>query len=353
MNISTRIGFLVLLSFSLAWAQNASDYFPSRTGNTWRYQRYSLDTLQNQILNSKTIVTDTLIGTMQVKGSTAFVLLSGKKAPFDTTFVGVQGSTISEFLIGYPRIASQLPIDSLGLGFVWNYLNWYPYMKFAATTGISDTLLYIKTTVTFKGSPVPLIITVTTTKLTDTSITVPAGMYLTTPFQIVLYVNLPKSVPPFGHIEVPLFKLIDTMFVAKNNWVVREVQPSTFYPLNNDTSYKVATTQLPGFVRLLESATITSVRSHNTVPGEFKLQQNYPNPFNPQTHLRFTIGNFQFVSLRVFDVVGREVVTLVNENLTAGEYDVWFDGTKLSSGVYFYRLTAGGMVWTRKMVLER
>ena len=353
MKISIQTGFLILLCISLSSAQNASDYFPSRTGNSWRYQRYSLDTLQNQILSSKTIVTDTLVGTKQVKDTTAFILLSGKKTPFDTTYVGVQGSTISEYLIGYPRITSQIPIDSLGLRFVWNYLNWYPYLKFGATMGISDTLLSTKDTVTFKGTLLQLIIRVTTTKLPDTTITVPAGIYLTTRFLIVLYVNLPKSVPPFGRIEVPLFKLTDTMFVAKNTWIVKEIQPSTFYPLNNEPAYQVATTQLPGFVRLLESASITSVRSHNTAPGAFTLQQNYPNPFNPQTHLRFSIGNLRYVTLKVFDIIGREVATLVNENLAAGQYDIAFDGANLSSGVYFYRLTAGSMVWTKKMILAR
>jgi len=353
MKNSASIGLLALLCVSFAAAQNASDYFPSNIGNTWRYQRFSLDTLQNQIVDSKTIVSDSLVGSVQMKGLPAFVLISGKKG--DTTFVNVQGSIISEFLVGYPRITSQLPVDSLGLGFVWGYLNWYPFMKFGTTPGtnVIDTLLYIKTTVNFKNAPLPLFITVTTTNLKETSVTVPAGTYLTTPFQIVLYVNIPRSVPPFGHYEVPLFKLVDTMFVAKNNWIVKEIQPSTFYPLNNDTSYKVATTQLPGFVRLLESATITSVTPYDRVPGEFRLEQNYPNPFNPTSHLRFTIAELRFVTLRVFDVIGREVATLVNGNLAAGNYDITFNAAGLSSGVYFYRLTAGGMVQTRKMILQK
>ena len=365
MKTSAKIALLVLLCVSFAAAQNASDYFPSNIGNTWRYQRFSLDTLQNQILGSKTIVSDSLVGTVQMKGQSAYLLLSGKKPPFDSTFVNVQASTISEFLVGYPRITSLLPVDSLGLGFVWGYLNWYSYMKFGTTPGtnVIDTLLYIKTSVTFKGAPLPLIITVTTTRLQDTSITVPAGTYLTTPFRIVLYVNLPKSVPPIGSIEVPLFKLIDTMFVAKNNWIVKEIQPSTFYPLNNEPNYEVATTQLPGFVRLLESATITSVAPYDRVPGEFRLEQNYPNPFNPATHFRFAIAqpkadaplahDLQFVTLRVFDLIGREVATLVNEKLAAGNYDITFNAAGLSSGVYFYRLTAGGMAQTKKMILQK
>jgi hypothetical protein len=345
---------LCLLFVAYAAAQNAGDYFPSHPGNTWRYQRFSLDTLQNPITGSKTVVSDSLAVTEQIRDTTAFVLLSGEKPPFDTTFVNVQGSTISEFVTGYPRITTMLPVDSLGLGFVWDYLNWYPYMNFASTPGVRDTILYIKNkTVTFQGHPLTLVIYVTTTKFSDTSITVPAGTYVTTPFQIALNVNIPKSQSPFGHYEAPLFKLVDTLFIAKNNWLVKEIQPSTYYPLNNDSSYQVATTQLPGFVRLLESASLTSVPVRETVPREFTLEQNFPNPFNPTTDLRFTIADLRFVTLKVFDVLGKEVATLVNDQLPAGSYDVTFDARSLSSGVYFYRLSAGGIVQTKKMILEK
>jgi len=367
---------LCLLFVAYAAAQNAGGYFPSHPGNTWRYQRFSLDTLQNPIISSKTIVSDSLATTEQIRDTTAFLLLSGAKPQFDTTFVNVQGSTdnssprtpsllgvprlprantiISEFVTGYPRITSMLPVDSLGLGFVWDYLNWYPYMNFASTPGINDTLLYIKNkTVMFQAHPLTLVIYVTTTRIPDTSITVPAGTYTTTPFQIALNVNIPKSQPPFGHYEVPLFKLVDTLFIAKNNWLVKEIQPSTFYPLNNDPGYQVATTQLSGFVRLLELASLTSVPVRQAVPREFTLQQNFPNPFNPTTHLRFAIADLRFVTLKVFDVLGQEVATLVNNTMPAGSYDVAFDARSLSSGVYFYRLSAGGIVQTKKMILEK
>ncbi|MGA9405683.1 MAG: T9SS type A sorting domain-containing protein, partial [Bacteroidota bacterium] len=339
---------------SLGTAQNASDYFPSNQGNTWRYERFSLDTLQNPITSSMTIVSDSLAITEQVRDTTAFLLLNGQKPQFDTTFVNDQGSTISEFVAGYPRITSLLPVDSLGLSFVWDYLNWYPFMNFASTQGVRDTILYIKNkTVTFQGHPLTLVIYVTTTKLPDTSITVPAGTYLTTPFRDTLFVNLPKSVPPLGHIEVPLFQLVYTWYISKGHWLVEELQPSTYYPLNNDPLYNVATTQLPGFVRLLETASITSVPGNSTTPHEFTLEQNFPNPFNPTTDLRFTIADLRFVTLKVFDVLGQEVATLVNGELPAGAYDVAFDARSLSSGVYFYRLTAGNLVQTKKMILEK
>ena len=101
--------------------------------------------------------------------------------------------------------------------------------------------------------------------------------------------------------------------------------------------------------------------SENT-PAEYKLQQNYPNPFNPSTKIKFDIspllrgvGEAQgvFVSLKVFDVTGKEIAILVNEKMQPGSYEVTFGGSKLSSGVYFYRLTAGEFSETKKMILNK
>jgi len=79
--------------------------------------------------------------------------------------------------------------------------------------------------------------------------------------------------------------------------------------------------------------------------------QNYPNPFNPVSHLEFGISDLGFVSLKVYDVLGREIKTLVNEIKPAGTYKIEFDGSNFASGVYFYRLEAGDFIQTKRMVL--
>jgi photosystem II stability/assembly factor-like uncharacterized protein len=83
----------------------------------------------------------------------------------------------------------------------------------------------------------------------------------------------------------------------------------------------------------------------------FSLSQNFPNPFNPSTSIEYAIGSMQFVTLKVYDVLGNEVVTLVNEEKPAGEYKVEFNATGLPSGIYFYKLVAGEYTQTRKMIL--
>ncbi len=96
-----------------------------------------------------------------------------------------------------------------------------------------------------------------------------------------------------------------------------------------------------------------SITQISSVIKEFNLSQNYPNPFNPNTKINFSIPNGEHVSLRVYNMLGREVKVLVNEVLTPGEYEADFNAKGLSSGMYYYSLRAGEYVDVKKMVLVK
>ena len=96
---------------------------------------------------------------------------------------------------------------------------------------------------------------------------------------------------------------------------------------------------------------ITSVKENKLVPAGFSLEQNFPNPFNPSTKIPFEIGEREFVTLRVYNVLGQEVATLVNGEFEAGRYRAELDASILPAGVYFYRLQAGSYSEVRKMTL--
>jgi photosystem II stability/assembly factor-like uncharacterized protein len=99
-------------------------------------------------------------------------------------------------------------------------------------------------------------------------------------------------------------------------------------------------------------ATTTGIANYNNeIPSSFNLKQNYPNPFNPTTNINFSIPKSGFVTLKVYDMVGQEVATLVNEVKSAGNYIVGFNASNLPSGAYFYRLESGNIVDTKKMLL--
>lgn len=95
-----------------------------------------------------------------------------------------------------------------------------------------------------------------------------------------------------------------------------------------------------------------SVESSGTLL-RFELSQNYPNPFNPRTEVRFRVQDAGFTCLKVYDVLGREIATLVEEAKQPGEYTVKWDASSFASGMYFYRLEAGSFVETKKLVFRK
>jgi hypothetical protein len=95
------------------------------------------------------------------------------------------------------------------------------------------------------------------------------------------------------------------------------------------------------------------LQTSQAVPQRTSLLQNYPNPFNPATLIEFQLHHAGEVSLRVYDVLGREVAVLANGTLNAGTYRVPFDGRQLASGIYYYRLVAGSFTDSKRMLLVK
>lgn len=128
------------------------------------------------------------------------------------------------------------------------------------------------------------------------------------------------------------------VMVPERGWIISQ-QTSNLYKMN--ITYTTPTVLL-NIVEVLPG-----------VPESFELSQNFPNPFNPETNIKFNIPVSGNVSLKVFDISGKEVSTLINEVKPAGYYEVTFNGSNLSSGVYFYRLESNSFNVTRKMLLVK
>ena len=101
------------------------------------------------------------------------------------------------------------------------------------------------------------------------------------------------------------------------------------------------------------STLITNIDNNEEILNGYQLNPNYPNPFNPSTKINYSIKNQGFVTLKVFDVLGREISTLINKEQPIGNYEVEFDASNLTSGIYFYRIQAGEFVDIKKMILLR
>lgn len=155
------------------------------------------------------------------------------------------------------------------------------------------------------------------------------NLYFFVTDNIVLTKNASIAYIPFGSDLVNIsdfyiFLLGDSVQYSKWN------QGSTFYPLT--------------------WIDLTSVQREEEIISAFNLAQNYPNPFNPSTTIKYQLQEISFVTIKIYDVLGKEVATLVNEGKTAGNYEVEFNGAGLTSGIYFYTLTAGSIRETKKMI---
>ena len=122
-----------------------------------------------------------------------------------------------------------------------------------------------------------------------------------------------------------------------------------FAVINNDQTVVIV-----GWDKIFnEIFEITNPKESNITLPNYQLFQNYPNPFNPITNIRYSIPEYSFVSLKIYNLLGQEISTIVNEEKYPGEYEVIFVSSKLSSSVYCYVIQAGKFSLTRKMVLIR
>ena len=130
--------------------------------------------------------------------------------------------------------------------------------------------------------------------------------------------------------------------------------PYTYNGINNLTGYLYQTWNGSVWVnvdKFMYSYIPTGIEQLGGEVSTYSLSNNYPNPFNPSTKIRFQIPEMGFISLKIYDILGNEITTLVNEELQSGSYEAEFNASNYSSGIYFYTLQAGSFVETKKMLM--
>ena len=131
-----------------------------------------------------------------------------------------------------------------------------------------------------------------------------------------------------------------------NSWTIKNLSSEYLY-----WSVQALDNNFEGSNWAQENITLVEDEIINNLPTSYSLSQNFPNPFNPSTTIDYSVPEVSFITLKVFDVLGNEVATLVNENKPVGDYEVEFNRIELPSGMYFYQLRAGSFTETKKMVL--
>jgi hypothetical protein len=142
---------------------------------------------------------------------------------------------------------------------------------------------------------------------------------------------------------------------ATEEWVSVDIPLSDFEPTVNLTEVFQMKFTGNGIIYLDNiyfSTMVSDVKEiQGALPSDFTLEQNYPNPFNPATNIRFSLPEANQVTLKVYNTLGQEVATLVNEFMNAGAFEVSFDAQNLPTGTYFYSITAGDFKSVKKMLL--
>jgi len=360
--------FFLFFLFGISNAQQASDYFPSQTGFKWEFKQTPLDSLNNPIPSLAVFRVDSFASVANYEGKLANIvptktgpLLTIPFQPFlDSLFYNTEGTNGFEYFSIRNIEAILQAIDSAGtlpnfnlVEFFTSLQDWYPVYQFASNVNAEYLLQQVDTSVFINPFTVPIQFKYIGKRLEDETIQTVLGNY-----DCKKFLTQWKVSAFIFSIEYNLLTTNDTIWVAPDNWIVQDIIPGQYVNLDSLPFIQIDPIAIIGLETKLTDE-IVSVLSEESVPYTFVLDQNYPNPFNPSTRIRFTIPSViasgtkqsQHVMLKVYDVLGNEVATLVDEYRSAGTYEIEFSGTGLSSGIYLYKLKTGSFIEAKKMIL--
>ena len=360
---STLLLFILFMQSGIP--QQASDYFPDKTGFIWNYELIPLDSLNNPVDSLTFFRVDSFTTVADYQGELANIILS-KEGTFelihslpysDSLFYHFSDTTADEY-VQVGRIGIFLAVlDSIladSTFSFWDLLlsleDWYPAFQFSSDVNQTYALISVDTSITYNSVDIPLRFEYLGTRLEDDTLDTEIGTFLCKKFfferGLSYLIILP---PPLPEITIPIAFFNDTVWIAPDNWVVQRVFPSMVVDLSIIGGDSIT---IPGLSTKITD-NITGIEESENIPSGFILYQNYPNPFNPSTGIswQMTVGSRAII--KVYDILGNEVATLVDEVKPAGEHKVEFEGSHLPSGVYFYQLRAGEYIETKKMVLLR
>jgi hypothetical protein len=351
--IFTVLIFLLLI-YNVASSQNASTFFPDNPGYKWYYKNIPLDTnnkpvnsLSRYRIDSFAVVTDYhgyQASTVRIKDN---LIAQNQNTPYnDTNHYNFQTTNGWEYVsISLIPDTSVIPIDLFN--FFKALQGWYSVFRFVQSINQEYVIMQKDTTINIDTISAPIRVKMKGKRLNDEVVSTVNGNYTSKKFIITYGLYLRVLI-----FEYPIVERADTIWIAPSVWMVKQVSPS----VNIDLSQVGIPINIPVpgnmYVLTLPEVGIRNISTN--VPAKYSLQQNYPNPFNPLTKIKFDVAKNTYIELKIYDVLGKEVSTLINEKLNAGSYSFNWDATNFPSGMYFYVLkTSDGFSETRKMLLVR
>ncbi len=335
--------------------QQPNGIFPP--GSVYTYNVFPLDSLNNRIVSEMFYRRDKFADVADYEGKLANIFLTKKasttdsleiKPYLDSLLYHYDGTNGFEYFQTRPLEGFLNSLDSIGIDPNFNFLSffrslqdWYSLYRFNAALNEEYTLLSVDTSVSVFNVRFEYI----GERFPDEIISTNLGDVNSKKFLIswkfsVFFINWQ-----------PLLSTQDTVWVAPGNefWITKDIVPTNHIDLS---FFGIDPFSIPG---LETGDVVVPVEGDNkpVIPIEIVLEQNYPNPFNPSTSISYKINNAQYVSLKIYDVIGNEVATLVDEYEPVGVYNVEWNASNYPSGVYFYQLKTEGFVETKKMILMK
>lgn len=347
---------LIILFQQLAFTQSAQTYFPSQPGFKWTYRVTPLDSLNNPVNSLTYYQIDSFAVTQNYFGRTASYVVSkfGPEltVPFqpylDTSYISFQSNDAYQYyrLFNFDSLLGGIGNGKLSPANVESFEGWFPYYKFAQITNLPYQVFSKDTSITFDTLTFPIRYELRGKRLSDQTITTDLGTFSCKRFLLSTVVSyLPLPILP-----IPLYTLLDTTYITQNNWIVKQVMPSSVVDLS---AINLPTFTIPGSMKEAVPPIVVKVDEEEFSPEEFYLSQNYPNPFNPITRIQYQVSSGGNVLLKVYDILGNEVATLVNEYKPSGSYEVEFGARNQSSGVFFYQIKTKDFVSVKKMIFMK
>lgn len=355
--------FCFFIVSAYGFAQQASDYFPA-PGFEWKFKVTPLDSVSSPYTSLSYFRVDSFATTANYKGKTANIVVSKagplptiQEMPYsDSLFYNTSGTEGFEYLNIKSIEPFLITLDQRGIvpnfsfvNFFNSLHNWYSTYRLDSGVNTTYNILQKDTTVSITIQSIPFNVLLQFkrlgTRLQDETLQTVVGSFDCKKF--LLQWKLSTTFFNLGD----LITINDTIWIAPNNWIVQDIMPGQY--VDNLTLLGVAPFSIPGLQTKLTDEITSVTENENSIPTTFSLDQNYPNPFNPSTKISWQSPISSHQTLKVYDVIGNEVATLVDDFRSAGRYEVTFNASGLSSGIYFYKLQAGNFVETRKMILMK
>jgi len=306
----------------------AESYFPLPIAYSWTYE--------TEITGAPAFAeTDVFVDTPFVDGRKAYAVepSAGGGTGVAQTLYAFSGTDASMRYSVLPA-----PFDTM-IGVLPS--QWYTMFRFVSPATAAWTVFRYDTLMNVSGLPVPVRILITgKVKSSSVEVTVPAGTFTTA------HIDITSQVGTYlGPIFIPFVTIVDSFWIAPSTWIVKEARDPV------DFTFDTLSFTIPGLKRtLLASGPGTSVDEGSGDVSGFRLWQNFPNPFNPSTTFSYDIEQAGMVRLRVFDLSGRLVATLVDGKVEAGAHRVTWNPGQLASGLYVYRLEYEGRIRSGRAV---